>query len=734
MSFLNPLLLAGLAAISVPVVIHLLNRRRFRRVDWAAMRFLKAALEKNRRRLQLEDVLLLALRCLLVGLLALALARPALRAARAGFLGGAPVTAVVILDASLSLHTADGATNRFAFAREAAAAALDALPAGSSAAVLLGGDRVIPLVPEPTRDLNRARQAIRDAAPAAFATDHAVGIGHAVELLRRAPGLATEILLVTDRQAAGWRSLGEIKELLRAAGPDVDFRVVLVGEPFHGNLAITALELPGGLAATNEPLRVAAEVRNFGAATRSGVRLTLHTDDGPAVDEAVIESLQPGEARRLALFTRLRDAAPRALTARIAPDRLPADDARTLAVQPVERVRVLAVAGPAHEGRDPLFFLANALQPVPPDVRGEFFVEITRLEAAEFSPARLPGFDVVVLANVPDLSSAAATALDGFVRGGGGLLVFPGPDVRDSFYNDDLAGRLGLLPATFGPLRGNPAADDAAVALAAGPYTHPIVTLWNDPGAGSLAAARVRTARELEPRAGTNAAPAEIVLRFADGPPALVAARAGRGRVLVAATTADTTWSDLPVRPSFLPLVQRMLGELVSGRVASLNVRAGSPVTVPLPAASAGRDVWIETPGGRRHTVAVRADHDRAAVTFGGTSEAGAYRVRAAGDGGVLALFAVQADPAESDLTETAAATRDELGALARVVDWQPGVNLTAALARERTGSELWLPLVLAALAVLAAETILAQRFTRRMTGAAEGMPGAAPPNAAATR
>lgn len=723
MSFLNPLLLAGLAAIAVPVVIHLLNRRRFRRVDWAAMRFLKAALEKNRRRLQLEDVLLLTLRCLLIGLLALALARPALRAARSGFLGGAPVTAVVILDASLSQHTADGATNRFASARSAAAAALDALPAGSSAAVLLGGDRVIPLVPEPTRDLNRARQAIRDAAPAALATDHAVSIGHAVELLRRAPGLAKEILLVTDRQALGWRSLGEVKELLRAAGPDTDFRVVLVGEPFNGNLAVTALELPGGLAATNEPLRVAAEVRNLGAETRGSIRLTLHADDGPAVDEAVIESLQPGEALRIALFTRLRDAAPRALTARLAPDRLPADDARTLAVQPAGRIRVLAVAGPAQEGRDPLFFLANALQPVPPDAREEFFVEVTRLGANELSPARLAGFDAVVLANVPDLSTATANALDAFVRGGGGLLVFPGTDVRDAFYNGELAARLGLLPAAFGPLLGNPAGDDAALALAAGPYTHPLVALWNDPGAGSLAATRIRAARELEPRTGTNTAPAEVVLRFAAGPPALVAARAGRGRVLVAATTADTTWSDLPVRPSFLPLVQRMLGELVAGRVASLNVRAGSPVNVPLPGTFTGRDVWIETPDGERHTVTARAEQAGATASFAGTWQAGAYRVRTLGDGGALAVFAVQADPAESDLTEIPAATRDELAALAGVVDWRPGLNLAAELERERTGSELWLPLVLAALAVLLAETVLAQRFTGRLSAPAAAAP-----------
>ena len=73
MSFLNPLLLSGLAAVSIPIIIHFLNRRRFRRVEWAAMRFIELSVEKNRKRMDIEDLILLAIRCLLLLLLALAL-------------------------------------------------------------------------------------------------------------------------------------------------------------------------------------------------------------------------------------------------------------------------------------------------------------------------------------------------------------------------------------------------------------------------------------------------------------------------------------------------------------------------------------------------------------------------------------------------------------------------------------------------------------------------------------
>ena len=90
MTFLNPALLLGLFAVAVPIIIHLLNRRRFRRVPWAAMRFLKVSVEQNQRRMKIEDFILLLLRCAMVALLALALARPVVEALR-GALPGSQV-------------------------------------------------------------------------------------------------------------------------------------------------------------------------------------------------------------------------------------------------------------------------------------------------------------------------------------------------------------------------------------------------------------------------------------------------------------------------------------------------------------------------------------------------------------------------------------------------------------------------------------------------------------------
>ena len=129
--FLNPWLLAGIAAIAAPIIIHMLVRRKVKRIRWAAMRFLQAAVRRNERRLRVEDLLLLLLRCLLLILLALALARPAFSRRGWALPGAGPRTVVIALDNSGSMGLTDGGSSRFDNGKKAADQIIDQLPLGS---------------------------------------------------------------------------------------------------------------------------------------------------------------------------------------------------------------------------------------------------------------------------------------------------------------------------------------------------------------------------------------------------------------------------------------------------------------------------------------------------------------------------------------------------------------------------------------------------------------------------
>src|ERR1041385_5145752 len=241
MGFLNPLLLFGLAAVSVPIIIHLLNRRKFQKVIWAAMRFIQTSVERNQRRMQMEDLILLALRCLLLALLALALARPALKNADSDFLGQSRVTAAIILDNSQSMGMSDGTMTRFEKARKAAEQALDTMPSGSATAVLLASDIVNGVIPEPTFDFNLARKAIRKAPLTDRATDLLPAVQRALDTLKQRIGIRKEIYLVTDGQLAGWKQMSQIQKLLEASQRDIRCHVVFVSEHEERYLAVTDL-------------------------------------------------------------------------------------------------------------------------------------------------------------------------------------------------------------------------------------------------------------------------------------------------------------------------------------------------------------------------------------------------------------------------------------------------------------------------------------------------------------
>ena len=484
MSFLNPLLLAGVGAISVPVLIHLLNRSRVRRVAWAAMRFLHISVERNQRRMNVEDWLLLALRCLLLALLALALARPTFQNAAAVLRGRTAVTGVVILDNSYSMGMTDGVQSRFARAKKFSETIIDAMPGNSATAIWLASDVVRGLVLEPTRDLNLARKTLREATLSDRSTRLFPAVRDAVEALRRRGSSRKEIYLLTDGQAGGWEELSETIKLLNEVKRDIHLNLILISDREEHNLGVSDLRLGSSLTPVDQSLRFEVQVTNFGHDDARGVAVRLAVDNDPPSDQTVLDIIPAGAAKNVSLFTKLRTEGYHAVTAEITGDRLAADDRRTLVVAATRRLRVLLVDG--HPSRDALenetFYLRNALLPVDSTAVNDFYIEPVVITPTELAGTRVDNFPVVVLANVSDFSQATATALDQYVRRGGGLIVFPGNLVNARFYNEELANRYGLLPATLGPLM-EAADDEHAFHLQAKAYDHPLVTLWNDPAA-----------------------------------------------------------------------------------------------------------------------------------------------------------------------------------------------------------------------------------------------------------
>jgi hypothetical protein len=728
MSFLNPWLLVGIAGVASPIIIHLLAKKQIKRVVWAAMRFLKVTVDRNKRKMNIEDILLLILRCLILALLAFALARPSLREGGFGGFGG-DEAAILLVDNSGSMSATDGAVSRFEKAQKAAGQILDGLPAGSRVAVWLVSDTVRESVSEPARDLALARKSIREAKRTDQGTEWQPALRRAVEVLKKQPGVHKHIYAVTDGQAAGWKGVGEIRTQLESVKREMRATLVLTSEGEERNLGITDIRLATALPTVNQPLRFEVSVANFGPAEVGGVAVSLAIDDEPPAEEQMLDTIAVGGApKSLSLFATFREPGFHTVTARLHSDRCPFDDQRSFALRVIDEVNVLLVDGdPGAEPRDSeVFYLRNALTPVPLELRDRFVIKTRTVTGVEFEKTALRDFNAVVLANVVDLSPLAADALQAYVRGGGGLLVFPGSRISVPFYNGLLLGERSLLPAAFGPVRGENLDEtraerpDKFFRLQAKDYAHRIVELWKDPASGSLASAQFYRAFTLQPAKqsdvpGDAGLPA-VVLSFADGEPALMERPFGLGRVVQFSSTADGAWSDLPVRPIFLPLMHRTLGFLLARTGDRLNVHAGTPFTHTVTAERAGKSYTVTEPGakpGTSRTRTVMAKSGTPQIEEADSSVAGAYAVHFTEETGNAVRFAAASDPGESDLHELSTADLTALGTVARIVRWTPEADLRGQMERERNGSELWLPFALLAIGLVVAETLLGNRFSR---------------------
>jgi hypothetical protein len=321
------------------------------------------------------------------------------------------------------------------------------------------------------------------------------------------------------------------------------------------------------------------------------------------------------------------------------------------------------------------------------------------------SRKQLKGFDLVVLSNVPVLDAESRRSLGEFAQNGGGVLIFLGNRVDPQVYNGQLLeSQPRLLPARLG------AVANTALFLDRGSFTHPALTRFRTAQDIEVNTAKFTHSFVLQPDAADRSV--RVMARFSDGAPALVEKQFGQGRLVLFASGVNPVWTDLPLKPAFLPLVQQLAAYLSSGAEGPRNVRLGERVVKHLPLSAANSRATVTDPQGASATVRPNVTAEGVTVTVEGLSRAGFYRVAVAHQ--PQDLIAVNRDPAESDLRVLKQA---DLRRLISAREWTwapPSADLSVTLARNRQGVEFWRYLLFAAMGLMAIESLTAQVLGRR--------------------
>ena len=716
MTFLNPVILFGLLAVGLPILIHLLSKPRLRRIHWAAVKFLLDSIQKNRRRVLVEDLLLLILRALLVALLVVMFARPALLTEGGAHLGGLAAPAVILLDNSESMGQSDGTRTRFEQAKSEADDLLSKLEPGSSSALYLVSDHVKAVIPQPTHDLAVLRKSIEQAPLTDGGSNLYPGIKRAVDLLKTLPGTHREIFILTDSQIAAWRDLPKIREL-QEQNSNVNMRFLIVGEKGEDNLAVSGLEVAGTVAAVNQPLRCAVTVSNWSANVAQNIPVKLAADSDAPQDEGMIDKIDPGASRNLTLIARFREPGFHSLTATIPGDRLPADNQRSTALLVLDQISTLVVEGtnnPDPTARDG-FFLSHALVPVSPDQAAQYYVKVATGQPNDLESSSITQYQLIFLSNVTQLTPRGAQNLRDYVTHGGALVVFPGTATDTSYYNDD-SNFSPLLPAKLGPVAGPP--DQKFLSWISHGYEHPLVTLWNRPDSGNLGGVQVTKyyPLTLKPAAATADAPdPQVVVKYADGEPAVAEQTVGKGKVILFSSSATTDWTTLPIHPSFVPLLIRIISYATNGLGGNLNVPVGQPFATPIGSEYAGKEYSVVKPGETKHRIVgeVEAGDQTAILHYDDTELAGPYQLFIGDEPKPKVVFAVQADPEESNLAQISKDKIEPLLNPAPAKETDAPAEQPAASHMRVPGQELWVPLAIIALLLALVEMGFAHWFSQ---------------------
>lgn len=603
---LNPLLLWFLPLALVPLTLHLLTLYRVRTVELSTYRFLMDSYLQQRRRMKLIEWLVMLLRTAFVLLLVLALARPVVEPfAWMRERGGRDVA--VIVDVSPSMMQRSAGTTALERARSVANSLGPLLQEEDRLTIIRAGAQPTVVAHQLGADAELLQTNLN-----ALTADNAAGpMAEALSLAvqRTEPGRRL-VYVITDGNRRTWTSVadhpvqeklrGEQVVLLNVNAPSMAANIALIGEPPPLQQPVVGL-----------PLLLRATLVNT-SAVAAETTLTVHLDDQQVTQMSV--TLQPGERQTHRVSVTPTKPGLVHGRFRITGDSFAEDDTYAFALNVQPRLKVLLVSETDARTEQPAeVFIRAALQaplmvdapqgaPMTDERRMAAAIDLTQSPAAQVTDALLHDVEVVVIANV-HLSDALATHLATHLRNGGGVVFMPGPRVNLADYQRLLfAGRsaqqLSIWPLRWGEAEGELSNDATGRRVEIATATHPVMQPFSDVDQPYFAGVRVFRLAPLQAQDGGGAR--DVLLRLQDGTPLLATMPMGTGRVVLSALPADPSWSNLPLKSEFVPLLLRTVTYARRRPPVDVlpSVRPGEPATIFLTSRLGRVQADVTTPDG----------------------------------------------------------------------------------------------------------------------------------------
>ncbi len=615
MQFIFQPLTWGFFLVLLPLLIHLINLMRQKRVKWAAMDFLLESSKKHRTWVWLKQMLLLLSRMAVVAILVAMLAHLATRSQWSNFFGGKTAHHIVLLDDSFSMsdrtgtesawdranrvvtqlaqHVANQDTlQRFTLIRFSQAGLV--VPQSSEETDAANANSTGPDADElsiaadmmaRTVDANfesALEDARRGKEVSALACTPEAALALAETIVKQSDNESHDIYLISDFRTGQWSQPAELIDAVKQLDRDkARLNLVRCSKNAHSNLAIVELQPVESIRAAGVPMFVDVVVKNFGADVARQVTVALRmvqsVDDqnNPVTVELpglLIDEIGPGESvsRRTQVY--FAEAGQHVLAAELAADAVVVDNQRWCVIDCDDGLPVLVIDGDPEQMN--ARYLDSVFQPserVKTGIRTEL-KQPTYLRDVDADS--LAAYHAIYLLDVPRLDDRAARNVEKFVKDGGGVAIFLGPESDLSFYNGWYAGGAGLFPAPVQRFTALPTSTDRVPDLQV--ENHPLFRVLLGERNAFIGSIRVQQYAQLEdgwrpPEDSTI----QVIARLRSGDPLWLEKRFGSGRVVIELSSLAPRWNSWATHPTFPVLLLELQSYLNSSLEAPADQLVG---------------------------------------------------------------------------------------------------------------------------------------------------------------
>lgn len=689
MGFLNTIILAFAAFAAIPVLIHLLNRRRVKKVYFSSLEYLKSLQKTRMRRLKIKQLLLMILRILAILLIVGAFARPALKGGYTAGLGAAAKTsAVIMLDNSLSMSAETREGSLFEMGQAFAASLLKAFSEGDEVLFATFDSELNAAEGGFTYDISALESSILQSRQSYESTDPRKAVGAAFEHLDQSGNLHKELYIISDFAENSWEDLVIDRENVE------NTRVYLtdITDPEPDNIRAADVDFGRQLIYPNRPVEITASFANDNPRRISGVLASLFVD-GKRISQTDFDIDASDQANAGFSFT-FTDFGLHYGFVEVPDDRIMADNRRYFSVSIPRSISILVIGQNEADNR----YLKLAIKPQPDTP--------TQMEVKSIGMAVLPSediyaYDCVVLNGIDYIAESDFSRIENFVASGGNILIFAPSSGDDRFFGNRILERrfnanyLGAMQMQD---------KEGYLTLERLLLSHPIFSRYTAVEEDRIPEIRFEKIMKIMPGQESR-----TLAWFSSGDPAILESDWGQGRAILMASDLDLESSMFVNHPLFVTFVNRAI-EYLSADLTRVTERYTTEDVIERSLSDLDPSASIEllAPDGSKELLAPNFSGKTAYLTIRDASLPGVYQIAA--NDSTVDMFAVNVPPDETiqaylEVSEVEEKFTDFSTAVLGVDD----EAFLEEIRRNRHGKEIWKPVLIAALLLLAVEMVIAR-------------------------